>query len=68
MKIDSKSFDAGVVWACSILVRLYDQPSMAIDIFQEAGISMNHLRQMAEYDLAPLRKHYPSQIPKGADA
>ena len=56
-------FAQGVVYACARLCDAFDQPSMALSILKESGISV---AKAVEYDVAVLRKEDPT-LPKGID-
>ncbi|MCU7840842.1 MAG: hypothetical protein KZQ94_15870 [Candidatus Thiodiazotropha sp. (ex Troendleina suluensis)] len=57
-------FARGVVYALARVVEMYDEPTVARSVLDEASISNDDLRKCAEYDLAFLRKE-DSGIPKG---
>ena len=53
-----KGFTAGVVYACARLIEAFDQPTMALDIYDMAGCLDESVA--SEYDLKFLRKYRPS--------
>jgi len=59
-----KGYVQGFAYACAQIIRLYDQPSMAINIMEESGIPLEDYKAAAEYDLKVLRK-YVWDLPKG---
>ncbi len=64
-KIKLIGFTQGVVYACARLIEMFDQPNMALNILDKAGLP--DLTVASEYDLLFLRKERPS-IPYGHDA
>lgn len=60
----SKEFNQGVVYAAARLIEIHDQPTYALEIIEQAGITHADLQQCAEYDLAFLRRE-DMTIPKG---
>jgi len=61
-KIDINGFTKGVVYACARLIENFDQPTIALSIFDESGCLNESVA--SEYDLFYLRKYRPS-IMKG---
>jgi len=60
----STEFNQGVVFAAARLIEMHDQPTMALELIEQAGITREDLKQCADYDLAFLRKE-DKTIPKG---
>jgi len=60
------NFNDGVVYAAARLIEMHDQPTMALEIIEQAGITHDELRKCNEYDLAFLRKEAET-IQKGID-
>ena len=57
-----KGFTEGVIYACARLIEIFDQPIMALEIYDMAGCLDESVA--SEYDLKFLRKYRPS-IAKG---
>ena len=61
-----KCFNDGAVYAAARLIEIFDQPTMAMAIINEAGLTHEDLKKCNEYDLAFLRKEDPA-IPAGIE-
>ena len=61
---EQEGFIKGAVYTAARVVKMFDQPTIAIDTLREAGISIDDYKRAAEYDLAILRPHMP-ELPKG---
>ena len=61
-----KEFNQGVVWAVARIIEMHDEPTVALDVLEEANISKENMSKLCEYDLAIIRKHEKS-IPKGIE-
>lgn len=46
-------FENGVVYALSTLIRIHDDPSIALDVLKESGIDITK-SSAPKYDLAPI--------------
>lgn len=46
-------FQQGVIYAVSTLIRIHDEPGMALDILKESGIDIEKV-DAPKYDLAPI--------------
>ena len=57
-------FNQGVVYAAARLVEIFDNPTAALEIIDEAGIDYYDLKKCAEHDLSILRKE-DNTIPTG---
>jgi hypothetical protein len=57
-------FNQGVVYAAARLIEMHDQPTMAMDIIGQSGITHEDMKHCAEWDLSFLRREDES-IPKG---
>lgn len=49
----SEQFEYGVIYAVSTLIRVHDEPSLALDILKESGIDIKK-PNATKYDLAPI--------------
>ena len=57
-KVDVDGFTKGIVYACARMIEMHDQPTMALEIYDEAGCIDETVA--SEYDLQYLRKYRPS--------
>lgn len=46
-------FENGVIYAVSTLIRIHDEPSIALDILKESGIDITK-SSAPKYDLVPI--------------
>lgn len=58
---EKEMFDKGIVYALARLIETFDQPTMALEIANDAGVDW---AKCAEYDVAFFREEDPS-IPNG---
>ena len=52
------NFEQGLAYAIAELIRLYDEPTMAIEILKNSGYSFKQLKEanVAKYDLDIIKK------------
>lgn len=60
-------FAQGIVYALARIIDMYDQPSMASEIFKESGLKRGDLKKVSEYDLSILRKEVRYLPKKGVE-
>ena len=63
----SSEFNQGVIWATARLIEMHDQPSMAIGILEESGMSDEDMSKACDYDLSFIREHRPASITKSEE-
>lgn len=51
-----KDFNAGVLWAAAFMVNGYDQPTMAVEMCREAGLTVAELKACDEADRPAARR------------
>ena len=52
------NFEQGLAYAIAELIRLYDEPTMAISILENSGVDIEDLKKagVVEYDLKTIKK------------
>lgn len=58
-------FLQGVAYAAAQLIRMHDQPGMAENLLDEAGLTYEDYEHVSEDDLAVLRVHLSDLPPEG---
>lgn len=61
MSEDDKAFISGVAFACAVLVRAYDQPSMAANIIASGNLSKRAFRFVDTYDRCVIYKLFRTE-------
>lgn len=51
--MNKQEFEKGVIYAVSTLIRIHDEPGMALDILKESGIDFEKV-DAPNYDLGPI--------------
>jgi hypothetical protein len=60
------NFEQGLAYAIAELIRLYDEPTMALSILRNSGISIDNLREghVSKYDLKVIEKAIKQKEPR----